>query len=1113
MPTPHTYPVPQSILDMDLETHHVVEASAGTGKTFLIEHRVVDLIIRRELELKDILIVTFTEKATAELRHRICSIISKVISAPLGDSNLESDKHNEVAMWTCDEAAMLRLQKSLDQSESAPISTIHGFCQKLIGERPLQDGRISKRTVAPPWQLFRSAVERCVDDTFSTHPELTPYLKAYLDHAPIRFQPREELLTLLHQAAHFGGHLYPVFDENKLIENAALLQKMLSKHTPEEWATNAVKHGATRKAIASRLLGLGELLNEEKTSWPDKLAKLPELKCTYILEKKSESKEMTDLQGVLADFLDQALSLKSILTQLFLPYVQNRSHELKTESGSHDFNDMIEKAHALVHNAPSKDLANQLAGQYPCAFIDEFQDTDRLQWEIFKTIYVTDQNNATLTVVGDPKQSIYGFRGADLHTYFKAKKSLLKHGGNELRLDVNFRSSPALVQALNDLLTTDAPFFTGDVDYKNPVKAGREFKLTRAKEQTLEPLVLMHVEEEGLKIGAIKEKCLQAIPAQILNILDKDNPLVVTENDQEHTLQARDIMILTRTSAESQVLAKMCRAQGIPVSVFQQDALFLSKEAMEIRDLFYAIEYPDDSRWLHRAMLSRFCQCTSQDILSNPGSERYVFWQHTIKRWHELFVQNNMSRLLSSIKTDSSFFVVQAIEDESRRSLVNMNHLFELILDSSTPAKSLSRGVAEWLHVQTTRARTPLGFDVPKERIGSELNAVQIMTFHKSKGLEAHVVFLFGLFSSPKKKWTTDIIDNRQKETWLGDLPEEKQRLRASSQKAEDERLIYVAMTRAKSRLYLPYISSSKKSVTGSYSILNERLEKNLDNELVLSLSASPDHQLVDESRQSPKRSGLAEDMPLLALKKTDWRDRTKMNRTSYTKLSKNRPSKPISFKEAFVQTQSPRNELLSRGAKTGIWLHKVIEHLDINHIGEAPKFEEWYEISRKRNHVWDKGPGDGMEQRAWATLLHKAFHTSLNTDETDLGPLHLLMDSSREFNFSFTQNDSNGPLLVEGSIDFAFQKENQLYMIDWKSDALTDLEQSHLEKHTITKYGLQAQIYSTALRKMTRDHITFGGVFYFYLRSSDVVFLSPKTLESLVERNEPSIFSRGGPS
>lgn len=1094
---------------MDLHSHHVIEASAGTGKTFLIEHRVVDLIVRRGLELKDILIVTFTEKATAELKHRICEIISKVLGHPYQEQ-ANSKNEGKTEAWNIDEDALLRLQKSLEQSETAAISTIHGFCQRILRETSLKQGRASKTNVAPPWQLFRQAVEACIDDTFSTQPELIPYLRAFLLNAPIQNKPREELLALLHQGAHFGGNLKPSFDKKELLKTATALQTSLKKKRPEQWGTDSFKNGSVRKAISSRLSALNELLGDTTLDWPVKLARLPALNCKYILEKKSDSEEMLGLQHNLGNFLSQALSLNAILTQLFLPFVHKRSIALKSEYGAHDFNDMIEKAHLQFTGSDSKVLIEHVVNQHPCAFIDEFQDTDKKQWEIFKNIYINN-NEASLTVVGDPKQSIYGFRGADLETYFEAKRCLLENGGQELHLEVNYRSSPGLIKATNNILTSDTPFFSGEVRYEKPVKAGLDCKIVNSKGDELEPLVLMHIEEKDLKITALKDKLLDAIPNQIRHILDKNKPLQVSQNGHLKTVQARDIMVLTRTSAESQVLAKMCQGQGIPVSVFQNDALFLSKEAAELRDLFYAIESPHESRWLHRAMLSRFCRWAPEWIRANKHSNLFLSWKQTFNDWHDLASKRDMSRLLSSIKTQSSFFSIQTIVDESRRSLINMHHLFELLLDSHPSGKWVGGGIADWIQEHITQARMPLGFDVPKERLGSDLNAVQIMTFHKAKGLEAEIVFLFGLLSSPKKKWATDLIDKRQKETWLGDLPATKENLNKTNQKAENERLIYVAMTRAKSRLYLPYVSNSKKAITGSYSLLNDRLDgmTQMDTTLLQSVdtrdeSTKTENAKTDLSRFYPSNPKAH------VLQTNNWKKRKRLDKTSYSKLSHSLPPSPSTFKEGFIKKKSgTAHGTLTRGAETGIWLHNVLEKIDIKTIATASDFEEWYEISRKNNHIWNAHAISKLEQEEWARLLYKGFHTSLKTDATDLGLLHSLTNSSREINFLFAPDPPSATPFFEGSIDFVFQKHQTLYLIDWKSDVLTQKEEDDLKATTLEKYSLQATIYSEALRRLSKDEIEFGGVFYFYLRYSKYAFIDSNTIGSFSKIEIPPSLQR----
>src|SRR5260370_37424300 len=375
------YQRPQILDRIPLDRHALIEASAGTGKTYTIENLVVEILLKTDATIDRILVVTFTEKATSELRARIRARLESVIT---GASAKDVDNKDTFEIG---EDGIRKLREALFSFDRAPIQTIHSFWHRTLSELAFQTGT-------------RFVVE--VTDALSSFHEA---VRAVL-------------------SAHIAG------DQT----TGRLLAEWLEKHS---------------SPASKAYVQLEKLLFDAHQK-------------RYLLTASSSVDRLA------------ALAIEVRITDALLPRIAARMEKHKREHGLLDYDDMLAWLARALDEDGGAALAATLRDRYHYALIDEFQDTDELQWKIFRRIFVEGEKNF-IHLIGDPKQAIYSFRGADVFTYLAARDELMRRNAAVVPLSANFRSSEKLIAAVNSILLQEAvpPFFSGAIRYEAPVTCGR----------------------------------------------------------------------------------------------------------------------------------------------------------------------------------------------------------------------------------------------------------------------------------------------------------------------------------------------------------------------------------------------------------------------------------------------------------------------------------------------------------------------------------------------------------------------------------------------------------------------------------------------------------------
>ena len=1058
------YEKPESLARIPQDNHAVIEASAGTGKTYALEHLVLELLLVRRLPIEQILAVTFTDKAARELTDRVRSKLEELLRG--GWREAPASVSDELC-WTIDAEARRLLEQALFSFDMASISTIHAFCQRVLTDHAFTHGRLFEQVAIPPLAAFSDAFRAALREDFPRDARLRPWLDLWLRQRG-KIETLEELLLDCNKA---GGRIRPELPSGTLDEAAAAFGAGMPVRTAA---------GAPVK-------------------------------------------------------------LEAVVAELFLPIVLARTRARKTLTGEYDYDDMLAFVAESLEGPRSEELVRILRRRYRCALIDEFQDTDVLQWKIFRKIFFESGGANPLFLIGDPKQAIYAFRGADVETYLAARREIRAAAGALVPLTANYRSTPELIAATNAILDQSVrePFFTGAIRYTEPVTAARGgFTAVDAGGRPASPIHLLRPVSTGpLRADRLRAVLAERIAREIAALLDPEKPaLSLSESGRSIPLRARDIFILTRTKDEGYAVGERLRAAGIPHVYFKQEGLFQTREAEDISHLLQAVEAPEDQSRRFRAWLTPFFGLTLSDLEGSrelPGTHPLM---QRLLDWKALADAKDYARLFAEIVEGSGLVRRDVFLKESERELTNYLHVFELLLEEAGRSKSALEDLNRSLAAYIREDLLPEGQDGNVQRLESEKDAVQIMTIHKAKGLEAAVVFVYGGFfgQGSKEKKVRTYHEGSTRVAYVGsEAPQDIKNAVKKESQEEDQRLLYVALTRAQARVYLPYFAGARVNLTGPYIPMSKALTR--------VLAAPSDSKLqelfstVDVAYDPPKPGSAPDPAPdvsgwhppgaLLAQRDLSPSFREIRRRhagfvvESYTGLKGGAgyQAPEDAVEDAADEPTAPLPEAgapeeLPGGRASGVFLHKVLEEIPFGALAAATPFFRWVEdetvaaLFEKARRRYGRDPRHLEHSQR---MIHAALTATVRLPNGDrIAGLSGASKTLREVEFLYPIPEKGHPRLssaiaqapglerfriergfIKGFVDLIFEHKGLTYFLDWKSDSLPRWDPDFLAMHVERNYRLQAKLYGLALVKMLGIHDRsgcekrFGGFLYCFLR------------------------------
>lgn len=1018
-----------------------IEASAGTGKTFSLLTSVIRLIVEEGFSLNQILIVTFTRAAVFELKTRLRKGFEEAYRSFQKGIGLHSwaEKLDEKQRKKGEQA----LKIALFSMDGANIFTIHGFCHFLLQEHAIEanvDCNLSFE------RSQSQEMSRLLKDFFRTHP-LTSLLHPYQFEKVMRYchNDFQTLLDKLIQLLSFRATLEERCFNGEIqsrvlaaqVEPAALQECLLQAAPHFKGFCNQKKEikRESREAIAS-LVALFEP--------PFTLAKLnAAIENEEILShfSKSYAKKGGSIQDPLLEmiqeeilpFLTEATSCQNIL--MHLAASASRKVQIHIEKEELFFFEDFLQIVAKLSRDP--DFAACQQQKYPVVLVDEFQDTDPLQWEIFSTLFA---NKSRLIVVGDPKQAIYGFRGADIYTYLEAKKSF--HQDEIFSLEVNYRSSSPLVVAINRLCASPQFF---------PLPRHQHFLVyPPVVAAPHAPSSLQSEERAAIHFFISKDNEEKAFFSFIVN----ESLALIKEN-----IRSESIAILVKDRYQAQRLEQFCKLRGLPITFLRAGSILDSPALSLLIELLEVVESPSDlSSLLHliggplfrktEADLAEIVNCREKE--EEIVKQFYNFNEHLVTKGLLLFfeeVTKEMKLLEREGGSDLYRDLLQLIELGANESKIIESYIpYYESLKKDDPEKEVYK----------------------RRQNGSK--EIQVMTIHASKGLEFDVVFAIGLMApyGMKEGFYLEIKGKSREITFENaDAHQEIE--------AEKMRLFYVAATRAKQRLYIPYSNLAERSIIDLFSkkLPSSSFEAWIREHHEFSFSYCDD--LTLDFRKTPQEEAqVVTHAPPIP---------------PFTSLWIHSFSSLANLETVTKETEISSSPLkLPRGKEVGILLHKILEKIDFPSLVGAKSGTEVYPLILPFIETSEYLPfGEEI-----AELCYLACQVELKTEHESFKlqdiSFHLLI---REMEFLYEIDEpSSFQGMMKGIIDLFFEYRGKYYLLDWKSNTLENYSESALQqKMRLNNYYLQEKIYRNAVRKYLAlfdnrpfDEI-FGGSFYLFLR------------------------------
>ncbi|MCA9618984.1 MAG: RecQ family ATP-dependent DNA helicase, partial [Myxococcales bacterium] len=458
-------------------------------------------------------------------------------------------------------------------------------------------------------------------------------------------------------------------------------------------------------------------------------------------------------------------------------------------------------------------VRNQVLGGVRHVLVDEYQDLDPSQYALLAALVGLDakkrgldRTERSVYVVGDDDQAIYGFRNADVYTYVAAREELENAGGQIVPLDVSYRSTAPFLDALNLVLSRD--FFTGVNEYPHPVRCGRpELRLLDAAGGDAPPIALVHlVGRPELRAAPVARALADFVARENQRVLG--GAVCVQRGEGPERLSPSAVHVLCRSRADAESIGVALTDARVPHAFYKQEGLFATPAARHVWEVLRAIEDPSDRvRRLHAWLTPFFAVPLSriEDCRELPPDHPL---QVTLRSWRALADAHRWSELFGALLYDSGLVRRELFAASADRDLTDYQHVLEVLLEETHHGRRSPSQLVARLGAFIAGRELPAGESGDVQRLESEQKAVQILTMHKSKGLEAEVVFLVGGLSEPGDDRLAPCVvhdDEGERVAWLGDPPSAVRARIDRERREEAERLVYVAMTRAKSRLYVPY--------------------------------------------------------------------------------------------------------------------------------------------------------------------------------------------------------------------------------------------------------------------------------------------------------------------
>lgn len=1187
----------QPITDIEFSGLHLIEASAGTGKTYTLSSLMVRIFLEKYLP-RQVIATTFTRAAAAELKSRIRarlvetyryldakrSLTEKEI---LLQAELESDlllQHVLKHFATRIAYACERLKLVIDQLDELFVGTLDSFSQKLLREFAFESGKIERAQITDDAKTYsRQLIHDVLREWIQSQPQTVIdalYLAGELKSVDSFVKLVEDSLNF--SSAHFKLPEKPTIQFEQLAQlkqlateiDLSLLEPyyLLDGEHYKHVSGTIFRNGAFNKLFSECLPQLLQVLTQSDSIlvFDGSLAAQRELIFKFLGQladqkvfKKCPAEisdgfyqhpcihQIQQLFGVLKNYAEQFDQLHIYLKAYLCVEVKKRLPQVLQNKGETTFSQQIRTLSEALKGEQGQRFAVFVQARYPLILVDEFQDTNQDQDDMLASIWRHPERyqKGCMIMVGDRKQAIYGFRGGDMLTFLNAYKDIQAKHGREYKLIHNHRSVADLVEVVDALFQRQIDF--GEQVQYDPIRAGTRPHLALVDQNKPNPHPLRWL------LLKDKETEAQQVAWKIRDLLNQSHTgqLYLQKDTQTQALNEDDIAVLSRNHDGLDKVQFELERLGIRVNRPSKRSVFDCTIAQDVGALLTAILHPYDEAKLKRALISRLFAMDLKQLLqleqTAEGLSQFMTGFDAIRElWSAQGFLVAWQQCLNQFGIWKNLVAAQSKDNE--RVVVNLRHLTEILSQHSEKYQ----GAQNLYHWYLKQLQSPLDREWELERRLSSEAGVQLMTIHQSKGLEFKIVFLLGAdkpfrennktlnFStqdvtvSESAQTVTQRVVAIADKTYLNEIELKQHEERAL---AEQNRLWYVALTRASHRVYALMQDTDGKSVSG-LAFWKNRAEP-------FQHRCCCDEMILE---QPPAAMHLNQHINIIEIQAQHFPDQRFYSRgkTSFSYLAQHLRHKvgtdllasqsyeavlaedeldQVIFVE--VTAAQPISWIKSnfpRGTLAGNFLHEIFEHIDFQCA------DEWISEIRRRfkndySSLWqdllikyqesfpEEQEAEYSLYHAVATWLQEILNTPLYQGFrlNQLQPEHYLSEcpfylalsdrvlAMKRIQQLFAEYGMEMPELLEarsarylnGSIDLVYFDGQRYHIADYKSnylgENLADYSGASIaQSMSLASYWLQAGLYLVALHRYLKVKMQnydieqhLGGATYLYLR------------------------------
>ena len=826
-------------LTIPIRGTNLIEASAGTGKTWGIAALFTRLIVLEKLSVESVLVVTFTKAATAELKTRLRARLDEA----LGVLETLADRPSETLAEISDAAALsalyqqhrpdldtpdpfifellqqalageslprlrVRLKAAIGEFDSAAIFTIHGFCQRLLRDyaflcqvpfdTELADDN-GERLLTPAQDFWRTRVvhnptlARLVFEHKHTPQTMLAPIRSFLNRPYLEFRrPDADLENV----------------QTRLQQSWQAIAPQLPELAQTFWNIHPALNGNSYRKNTFENLFVELQAAADNGTLPPHHEKLPMLAADTLADKvkKGQSADLTafarlqTLADLGRDLAAQAQAETQTLLALqldMLDYINQALAEQKKSRRERGYDDLLLDVHHALTESPHRTaLAETVSRNWQVALIDEFQDTDPLQYEIFRRSFIEHDN--PLFLVGDPKQAIYSFRGADIYAYLQAAED----ADQRYTLAVNYRSHAKLVDGIGALFTQKQhPFVLEHIDYAQ-VRAARETSRLNPPQTAIQVRWLHGSDTEPLNKEALRRRAADYCADEIAAALNQAQQGRLNFNDAP--LQSGHIAVLVRTHNEGRLVADALKARGVQSVLIYRESVFASAEAEALAALIGFWLQPQRTEPLRFVLGGVLFDYTAADLYAlNQSEAELLGWIQSAEAAADAWQQHGFYAAMQQFAARHGI-ETRLLSAGKERSLTNYHQILEKLAEEDEQSHTAA-SLHQWLLAQIQAAHNGSKAEGNILRLESDEALVKIVTIHASKGLEYPLVFcpfVWDAADGKPKDWQILHRSSHSAELLAkAQLSDEDQNQLADEETAEDLRLLYVALTRAAEQL------------------------------------------------------------------------------------------------------------------------------------------------------------------------------------------------------------------------------------------------------------------------------------------------------------------------